>query len=48
MKKTYFARVHGNFPDDINSCTKPIYCKSLKDGVYAVCEDDEKVKLNGK
>lgn len=36
IKKTYLARVHGNFAHDFLEYEKPIYCVSKKEGQYAV------------
>lgn len=44
IEKTYLARVSGDYPETLTVIDKPIYCKSFKDGIFAVCEDDEDVK----
>lgn len=36
IKKTYLARVHGDFAHDFLEYEKPIYCISKKEGQYAV------------
>jgi hypothetical protein len=38
------ARVSGDYPQTLTVIDKPIYCKSFKDGIFAVCEDDEDIK----
>lgn len=38
IQKTYFARVHGNFPHENLDYERAIYCLSHKEGTYSVLE----------
>lgn len=50
IKKTYLARVHGNFAHEFIEYEKPIYCTSKKEGTYAVLEstsNEDEIKAKG-
>lgn len=46
--KNYFARVGGNFPDDVHESHRHIYCVSMKEAVFACCDASEAEALQGK
>lgn len=53
VEKTYLARVHGKLVTDDEenkelTINKPIYCVSIKDGKFDVCDETEKGVKNGK
>ncbi|KAL4493083.1 hypothetical protein ABPG72_003168 [Tetrahymena utriculariae] len=49
IKKTYLARVHGNFNHEYLQYEKPIYCIYKKVGTYTVLDttDEEEIKSKG-
>lgn len=46
IKKTYLARVHGEFPHENLEYEKPIYCISKKEGIYAVYHSTDVAEMN--
>lgn len=48
VKKTYLARVYGNFAFENLEYEKPIYCISKKDSVYAVLDSNKEEEMISK